>query len=163
MSNDQSTGSAGASGGVAPTGWLSVSPRRNGPQLVLVVLGEADLSTAGQLRDELLAAFAFTPASIVVDVSGLTFCGLAGLDALNDVVAAADAFCIPLELRGMSRQLSWMHRRFPARPTAPAGRRALPAAPLVLVADSPPAPIGGRPGTRGERMPNRSVVWEKGA
>ena len=137
-----------------------VCPLRNGPERVLFVLGEADASNAGQLRDNLMAAFAFSPASIVVDLSGLTFCALAGLDALNDVVAAADAFGVPLALRGMSRQLAWLHRTFPARPAVPA----LSLDPLAAARASTAASVARRSQLRasGERMSHR-FVSEKGA
>ena len=136
MSKDSPPYSAHDRGESAAEQWLSVRPLRNGPQLVLRVLGEADNDTAGHLRDSLLSAFAFTPAEIVVDVSGLTFCALAGLDALNDAVATAATFGIPLELRGMSPLLSWMHRSFSARPADPATRHLQPPAPPVLLAQT---------------------------
>jgi anti-anti-sigma regulatory factor len=127
--------------------WVTVHPRRSGTRLVLAVVGEADLSTATPLRQQLLAALAFAPSSVLLDLSGLTFCDLSGLDALNDLAAAAERH-VPVKLRGMSTQLAWLHRTFPRSTAvtvtkrAPAVRREIgPAAGLpVAVAGQVTAP-----------------------
>lgn len=91
-------------------------PFPTGPELVVVVAGEADLATAGQLRAELVAALGNRPRTMVVDVADLAFCDLQGLDALNDAARVAQDAGVTVALRGMSAQLAWLHRRFPWRP-----------------------------------------------
>ncbi len=82
-------------------------------ELVLVVSCEADLGTAAQLRDQLIAALSSAPPAVVVDLSGLSFCDLSGLDALYEAVRVADDKGVVMTFRGASRQLSWLLRTFP--------------------------------------------------
>ena len=99
----------------ALAGWLLVFADGQRQPLTLVVLGEADLATAGQLRHALLEAVASTPVAVVVDLAGLEFCDLPGLDALHDGLDAAQAARVPMTVRGMSAQVAWLHRTFPRR------------------------------------------------
>lgn len=102
--------------------WLLVMPMRAAGRHVLVVVGEADSSTADQLRAELVAALAARPPSVLVELSGLDFCDLAGLDALHDCARAAADAGVTLAFRGMSPQLAWLHRTFPPAPRVPSPR-----------------------------------------
>jgi anti-anti-sigma factor len=52
--------------------------------LVVAPAGEVDLSTAPLLRSAAFAAVDARPARVVVDLSGLTFCGSTGLVVLMD-------------------------------------------------------------------------------
>lgn len=88
---------------------------RTAEQRVLVVLGDADLATADQLRDQLTGALTGQPPSLLVELAGLDFCDLSGLDALHDAARQAHAAGIQLTFRGMSAQLGWLHRTFPPR------------------------------------------------
>ena len=97
--------------------FLMVMPLRAAEQHVLVVVGEADLHTAGQLRSELTNMLDVEPASLVVELGALKFCDLSGLDALHDVARAAHDAGIALTFRGMSPQLSWLHATFSRRTT----------------------------------------------
>ena len=158
-----------------PSG-LMVMALRAAEQHVLVVVGEADLHTAGQLRDHLIDALGAQPPSVRVELAGLEFCDLAGLDALHDAARAAHAAGIALTFRGMSPQLSWLHRTFPPRsPVPPSSTPGLdqpvpgtPAAatrsptprtpgspPTPGTAEStPPAPAGGTSAVQGPAHPD---------
>lgn len=103
-------------------GWLSVSPSTVGRCLVVAVAGEADSATAGQLRGQLLEALGSCPEILILDLSGLTFCSLHGLDALHDAIDVAEQAGTDVRMLGMSAQLSWLHRTFPTYVTPPVGR-----------------------------------------
>ena len=68
---------------------LAVLPRRAEDEDVLVVVGEADLSTAQLLYDELVQSLPAPPRTAVVELGALGFCDLRGLDALRAAAAAA--------------------------------------------------------------------------
>ena len=93
---------------------LSVSPVSVGSCLIVVVAGEADWITAPELRERLTAALAYGPQSMVLDLTDLEFCNVVGLRALLEVVAAARQVGVQVAMRGMSRQLSCLHRMFVA-------------------------------------------------
>ena len=119
-------------------------------QHVLVVLGEADLHTARPLRDQLVEMLPGPPLSVLVELAGLEFCDLAGLDALHDACRAAQHAGVTLTFRGMSERLSWLHRTFPPRGPAPqpsAGRsaRVEPTAAAAERSTSGTAPAAGAP------------------
>ncbi|MEN3265643.1 STAS domain-containing protein [Pseudonocardia sp.] len=59
--------------------------------LVVAPAGEVDLSTAGLLRDASYKAVEAGPDRVVVDLSGLTFCGSTGLVVLMDAQSHAVA------------------------------------------------------------------------
>lgn len=92
---------------------LLVMLLRLAKQHVLVVIGEADLATAGQLRGHLTRALAEQPPSLLVDLSALDFCDLLGLDALRDATRHAEAVNVSMSFRGMSPQLAWLHASYP--------------------------------------------------
>lgn len=97
-------------------GWLLVCNDTHRPSLALVVVvGEADFATAPQLKDGLLQALASGRPAVVVDVAGLDFCDLAGLDALHAGLDAAQRAGVLMTVRGMSPQLAWLHATFPRR------------------------------------------------
>ncbi|MDX6208385.1 MAG: hypothetical protein QOE24_776 [Frankiales bacterium] len=93
-------------------GQLLVRPLVEERQLTLLVLGEADFSTAVGLHRQLVEAMAGWPYTVVIDVSGLSFCGLAGLDALREAELVGVAAGRDVRVTGMSRQLSWLRRTF---------------------------------------------------
>lgn len=96
---------------------LRVVPLPGGPELVVLVAGEADLSTYQSLRDQLVSASAGGPTAVIVDVSGLVFCDLNGLDALLDAACISSGAGVPMTFQGMSPRLSWLYRTFPHRHT----------------------------------------------
>ena len=105
----------------APTGLpsaLMVMTLRAAEQHVLVVVGEADLHTADQLRAQIIGSLPEPPLSVLVELAGLDFCDLLGLDALHDAARAARAAGVALTFRGMSRQLSWLDHAFPRHSAA---------------------------------------------
>ena len=88
---------------------LSVSPCSAGPRLVVVIGGEADWTTADQLREGMAAALAYGPRSMVLDLTDLTFCDLQGLRALLAAVEAAEQDGVDVTLHGMSRQVTRLY------------------------------------------------------
>jgi anti-sigma B factor antagonist len=63
---------------------LRVDRRLAGPAVVLRAMGEIDMSTAPVLAEEFELALAARPALVVIDLSGITFFGSAGIAALLD-------------------------------------------------------------------------------
>ena len=94
---------------------LSVSPCSSGPGLVVVIGGEADWMTAGRLREDLAAALAYGPRSLVLDLTDLAFCNLQGMRALVAAVEAAEAVGVDVTLHGMSPQLLRLYELVQAR------------------------------------------------
>ncbi|OLT14397.1 hypothetical protein BJF78_02955 [Pseudonocardia sp. CNS-139] len=68
---------------------VAVAEPREGV-LVLAPAGEIDVATAGVLRRAACEAVEAEPRSVVVDLSGLTFCGSTGLVTLIDAREHAD-------------------------------------------------------------------------
>ena len=98
---------------------------------VLVLVGDADLSTAVHLRQHVLNALAGRPPALLVDLSALDSCDRAGLDALHDGARLARAAGVPLSFRGTSPHLARLQATAPHAP-APLGRaqkQACPTAP----------------------------------
>lgn len=127
---------------------LVIMPLRAAEQHVLVVVGEADMQTAGQLRTQLINLLWAAPASsVVVELAALGFCDLSGLDALHDAARAAADVGVALTFRGMSPQLSWLHATYPpGDPTTPP--------PTPAKAETPTT---GTPQTPAPADPGRSV------
>ncbi len=87
---------------------LVLCPIAGGPQTVVALIGEADISTAGQLRDQFADVLASRPGSVLMDVTGLDFCDISGVDALGEAAAAAVNAGLVMTLQGCSPQLSWL-------------------------------------------------------
>ena len=100
---------------------LAVFALQAAEQDVLVVVGEADIATAQHLYDEVVQVLPTSPRPVVVELGALTFCGVAGVDALRDIARAAEVAGVALAFRGQSRQLQWLQRTVPAssRPAQP--------------------------------------------
>ena len=96
--------------------WLLVIAVRTLGHEVAVVVGEADVHTAGQLRHQLLELLPALPCELLVDLGALDFCDLSGMDALRDVEQAARARGVRLTYRGVSPRLAWLSQRFPRPP-----------------------------------------------
>jgi hypothetical protein len=94
---------------------LRVFPFPAGPQVVLVVTGEADISNARALRDQLIDASVSGSPPLVVDLVDLEFCDLNGLDAMREAAAIAETAGVGMTFRGMSRRLRWLDGTFPFR------------------------------------------------
>lgn len=105
--------------GLGAPSWLMVMAMRAAEQHVLVVIGEADLHTAGQLRTELMAMLAVEPPSVLIELGALEFCDLSGLDALHDVARAGHDAGVEVTFRGMSPWLSRLHSTFPPHRPGP--------------------------------------------
>jgi hypothetical protein len=94
---------------------LRVFPFPVGPQVVLIVAGEADMSNAGALRAHLMEASVAGSPPVVVDLVDLEFCDLFGLDAMREAAAIAETAGVGMTFRGMSRRLIWLDGTFPFR------------------------------------------------
>jgi anti-anti-sigma factor len=92
---------------------LRIFPVGDGPEVVLVVAGQADISNARALRDRLIEVSASGPRALVVDLVDLDFCDLSGLDALREAAAIAETSGVGMTFRGMSRRLRWLDGTFP--------------------------------------------------
>jgi anti-anti-sigma regulatory factor len=92
---------------------LRVFPFEAGRQSVMVVSGEADISNARALRDQLIAATVSGSPPLVVDLVDLEFCDLFGLDAMREAAAIAATVGVGMTFRGMSRRLRWLDGTFP--------------------------------------------------
>ena len=78
--------------GPGPAGLLRVVVSESRPGVLVVSpIGEMDVGTAGILRDAARDAVASAPRCLVVDLTGLTFCGSTGLVVLLDVCRWAEA------------------------------------------------------------------------
>ena len=99
-----------------PVCWLVVLPFLSQAALVVVVGGYADLHTAPALRAQLLDTLVHKRDALVLDLHDVEFCDLHGLDALHDVVEAAEATGTTVTLRGTSERLAWLQAAFPRRP-----------------------------------------------
>lgn len=101
---------------------MTMTLRRFSEPPVLEVGGEIDAVSAPQLETQ----FARLPQrDIVIDVTGVDFCGASGLEALTDLHSRLRkdgcALCISgatAEMRGVVRRLG-LDERLPMRPTVP--------------------------------------------
>lgn len=83
-------------------------------EVIFEVRGEADIASATGLRQELAWALSVAGPRLVFDVSGLTFCALAGLDALVAAENGALAQGRSVRWSGESRLLARMRSTWPA-------------------------------------------------
>ena len=90
-------------------GWLSRFPFPGGPRLVLVLAGEAGVTTSSQLKDQLSGAVNQAPQQLVIDVSDVAFVDLSGLDVLYEAVREAVALGARVDVRGLSPLVWWLH------------------------------------------------------
>ena len=94
---------------------VSVVVRREGRDVVVLVHGDADAHTSEDLRSSLMSILEDAPRSVRVDLGDLSFCGLAGSDALHAFADEATAHEIPVDFDGMSPLLRTLFTRFPPR------------------------------------------------
>lgn len=120
---------------------LAVLTLRAAEQDVLVVVGEADMSTAPALHDRLVQLLAGQRRPVVVELGALVFCDLDGLAALRGAARVAEAAGCTLTFRGQSAQLRWLERTFPDLPAdrPDRARASVPTAPAPR-APAPPDP-----------------------
>lgn len=93
--------------------WFACARPASG-EMVVWVFGEGDLLTAELLHDELAELITRSPGPCTVDLSGLSFCDLRGLDALQAAGLSARDAGVVVTWRGASRLLSWLCHTFPA-------------------------------------------------
>ncbi len=105
---------------------VSVVVRREGRDVVVLLHGEADAHTSDDLRSALMSALEDSPRSVRVDLGDLSFCGLAGSDALHAFADEATAQEIPVDFDGMSPLLRTLFTRFPPSAEIPGTGRATP-------------------------------------
>lgn len=106
------------------------------PVDVVRVFGEVDLTTAAQLATALTELIARPAAKVVVDTTGMVFCGLRGLGALHDGARLAAAHGAGFAVVGLSPQVVRLARElWPAPHPAVCADRA--GAVEMLVAGTP--------------------------
>jgi anti-sigma B factor antagonist len=102
---------------------LSLSSHRDGDTVTVAVHGDIDLSTAGQLEQEIFRHAADDAPAIIVDLSGVAFLDSAGINALLKGRRAADEHGRTFRVtraQGRVRELLdmtgvWVHLSNPAR------------------------------------------------
>lgn len=72
--------------------------RLSGDQVVIVVDGEIDSDTAPKLSTSLHRELEHAPAVLILDLTGVTFLGVAGLHVLDCAVARADTLSVTVNL-----------------------------------------------------------------
>jgi anti-sigma B factor antagonist len=100
----KSAGSVGGSAyrdGMVESG-LSFDWTRQGAVARLVVAGEVDLTSAPALAGRALALLEDRPSQLVVEMSGVTFCDSAGINALFRVYACAEEMGARLVLKSLN-------------------------------------------------------------
>ena len=95
---------------------LVVMPFADGRRTVVVVAGEAAVSTAPRLHDQVVGSLAYRARSLVLDLTDLGFCDLHGVDALRAAVQEAEARGVSVSLRGPSPQVAQMLRTYGRHP-----------------------------------------------
>lgn len=102
----------------------TVRTERRGTALVVEVTGELDIATTPEVADRLHAAVDHGASTLVVDLAGVTFCGVAGLTMLGDCQTRAEASDVRMTLAGCRPDLLRVMRlarvidRFAVSPTA---------------------------------------------
>jgi anti-anti-sigma factor len=74
---------------------LRVRVRTEPEAVVVAAAGDLDLGTAPLLRTRAAAALDSRPGALVVDLSGIGFCGSAGLQVIAELVAATTDAGLP--------------------------------------------------------------------
>jgi anti-sigma B factor antagonist len=69
-----------------------------GPQAVVTMPAEIDITNAGEIRQQLLAAAGHDATVLIIDMSGTTFCDSAGVQAIIDARNQTAAAHIQLRL-----------------------------------------------------------------
>lgn len=95
---------------------LVVMPFPDGRRTVVVVAGDADLSTALSLHDQVIGSLGYGARSLLLDLSDLDVCDLHGVDALSAAMRQAEARGITVSLRGQSPRLVELLQAHPHRP-----------------------------------------------
>jgi anti-anti-sigma factor len=80
---------------------LKVEERRAGADAVLVLTGEIDMATAGDLRAATGRSLIETPRRVLLDFTGVTFCDSQGLSTLISISREATAAGSRLVLVGV--------------------------------------------------------------
>ncbi|MCR6481954.1 STAS domain-containing protein [Amycolatopsis sp. OK19-0408] len=104
------------------TDWINTHGRMTvrvsspaGHTVVLRVAGEVDLNTARRLDEVLQARIGTGVEEVVIDLSGVTFCSVAGLNSLLRAQLLADATGAHLTVRpGRSRAVRRLFALLPA-------------------------------------------------
>lgn len=109
-----SDGSLGLLDGREDQGVQFVSAQEVGCAALVRVFGEGDVATADLLRCGLSELLSSARGRCTVDLSGLSFCDLKGMDALRAAGLTAHLAGVTVSWRGLSPLLSWVCRLFPS-------------------------------------------------
>jgi STAS domain len=128
-----------------------------GQRAVIAMPIEIDAGKAGQIRQALLSAASLRPATLVIDMSGTTFCDSAGAGAIiaahQQAAAAGDPALAGGSCSAGPRHPHWDRRADPLYPTLEAALanmpaiRAGPRGPGGTPASADPAGLGAPAGT----------------
>jgi anti-anti-sigma factor len=102
-------------GTTASVTWASATTHRHGKVEILTITGELDMFTSPQVREEIHRCLANRPELLVIDLTAVTFLGVAGLALVAQasavlhtalrVVAHQRAVVRPIEITGLGRKL----------------------------------------------------------
>ncbi|MFD2467481.1 STAS domain-containing protein [Amycolatopsis silviterrae] len=67
-------------------------------ETVVTVSADLDVRSTARVREVLVDEISLRPHRLIVDVSGLTFCSVSGLEVLTGAARAADAAGVPFVL-----------------------------------------------------------------
>jgi len=87
---------------------LSIEEKRTSGESILMLTGEIDMATAGQLRDAMDGALSNSGGRVVLDFAGVTFCdsqGLSALIAVNRTAKAAGSRLVLVNLGEFMKRL----------------------------------------------------------
>jgi anti-sigma B factor antagonist len=99
-----------------PDGALVVLPFLDGPRTVVVVAGDADMTSAARLQEQLIRTLGHGTRALVVDLSDLGVCDLQGAGALSTAVQVAQACGVAVSLRGEPPDVAQLLRTAAHRP-----------------------------------------------
>jgi anti-anti-sigma factor len=115
-----------------------------GPVAVVALPAEIDVANTADVRDSLFAAVAASPAALIADMSGTTFCDSAGVNVLIRLRQEAGMAEVPLRVVITARvvlrvlAITGADRLLDIAPTVPAALASLPAQPAGRVIPTAP-------------------------
>lgn len=94
---------------------IVVMPFPDGARTIVVIAGEADVSTASSLQHGVIGTLAYGGRHLVLDLTDLDFCDLHGVDALSAAMSEAEGRGMAVSMRGQSPQVARLLRTYAGR------------------------------------------------